>query len=258
MLPVFDAHTAGQIMLAALAGGVIGLDRTACGQFMVSQPIVAGPLTGWLLGDASAGLAIGGALELVWVLDIPVGTFVPADATVTTVAATAIAAITGRGAADAPVIGFSLLLTAIMVPLTMVADHVMRMRNARIPELALGRSGMPSEARVTGWHLAGLIAFFLKSFLLCLGMIPAGLVLMVLFLTLPPAAHSAMTLYIPFLPLLGGALVLQKLSMQVFDRFLLAGFLTSVLCVHVLQVPVLAAVALAAGAGWVGVRYGRG
>jgi mannose/fructose/N-acetylgalactosamine-specific phosphotransferase system component IIC len=150
-----------------------------------------------------------------------------------------------------------MLLTTIMVPLTMVADHVMRMRNAQIPELALGRGGIPSEARVTGWHLAGLIAFFLKSFLLCLCMIPAGLVLMVLFLSLPPATHRAMTLFISFLPLLGAALVLNKLSMQVLDRFLLAGFVTAVLCVHVLQIPLLAAVMLAAGAGWVGVRYGR-
>jgi len=248
----------GQVLIAALAGGLIGLDRTALGQFMVSQPIVAGPLTGWLLGDVSAGLAIGGALELIWVLDMPVGTFVPADATVTAVSATAIAAITGRGAADVPLLGFSLLLTTIMVPVTMVADHLMRMRNAQIPELVLGGSGMPSEARVTGWHLAGLIAFFLKSFMLCLGMIPAGLAAMALFLSLPPATHRAMTLFIAFLPLLGAALVLRKQSMQVLDPYLLSGFFMAALCVHVLQIPVLAAVPLAAGAGWLGVRFGRG
>jgi mannose/fructose/N-acetylgalactosamine-specific phosphotransferase system component IIC len=257
MLPVFDAHTMEQILLAALAGGVIGLDRTAWGQFMVSQPIVAGPAVGWLLGDASAGLAIGGALELVWVLDIPVGTFVPADATVSAVVATAIAAITGQGAADASVIGFSLLLTTVMVPVTMIADHLMRMRNAQIPELAEGKAGTPSEALVTGWHLAGLIAFFLKSFVLCFCMIPAGLALMALFLSLPPALHWSMVLFTASLPLLGAALILRKQSMEVLDRFLLTGFALAVVCVHVLQIPVLAAVPLAAGAGWLGVRLGR-
>ena len=257
MLPVFDAHTFQQVLVAAIAGGLIGLDRTAVGQFMVSQPVAAGPLIGWLLGDLRAGLIIGGTLELIWVLDMPVGTFVPADATVTTVAATAIAAIAGGGAAEAPVIGFSLLLTTIMVPVTMVADHLMRMRNARIPELALGRSGMPSEARVTGWHLAGLFAFFMKSFVLCLGMIPAGLACMVLFLTLPAAAHRSMSLFISFLPLLGVAAVSRKLSMHVLDRYVLYGFFLGAACVHLLQIPVLAAVPLAAGAGWVGVRFGR-
>ena len=63
---------------------------------MISQPIVAGPLAGWLLGDIAAGMVIGGVLELIWVLDMPVGTFVPADATVGTMAATAIAVLGGR------------------------------------------------------------------------------------------------------------------------------------------------------------------
>src|SRR5512138_278060 len=101
---MFDAHTMMLVFLAALIGGVVGLDRTALGQFMVSQPVVAGPLTGWLLGDAPAGLVIGGALELVWVLDMPIGTFVPADATVAAVAATAIAALSSRVPLDLPVV----------------------------------------------------------------------------------------------------------------------------------------------------------
>ena len=86
-------------MIAALAGGVIGLDRTAAGQFMVSQPIVAGPLTGLILGDVMAGLLIGALLELIWVMDVPVGTFVPANQTVAAVAATAIAVIGSGGSA---------------------------------------------------------------------------------------------------------------------------------------------------------------
>lgn len=254
LAPAVDAHTLLQVLLAALIGGLIGLDRTAVGQFMISQPVVAGPLTGWLLGDVAAGFVIGAVLELIWVLDLPVGTFVPADSTVAAVAATAIAAIGGGGGSDLSVIGFSLLLTVIMVPVTMFADHVMRQRNRQMPELALGASGRPTEASVTLWHLAGLIAFFLKSFTLCLGFVAAGVPLTAWFVAAPEAVQRAMAMFSIFLPLLGVASMARKLSTSTLDRSLLIGFLVGALCVLVLGMPVIAAVLPAALGGWIGGR----
>ena len=96
-MPMFDAHMILAIVGIALIGGLIGLDRTAVGQFMISQPIVAAPLTGWMLGDPIAGIIIGVVLELIWVLDMPIGAFVPADATISAVSATAIAALGSTG-----------------------------------------------------------------------------------------------------------------------------------------------------------------
>jgi len=251
----FDTHLITQVLAAALIGGIIGLDRTALGQFMISQPVVAGPLTGWLLGDVTAGLAIGGTLELIWVLDMPIGTFVPADATVSAVAATAIAALGSPVPGQFPVIGFCLLLTVAMVPVTMFADHLMRQRNAQIPELAMTASGSPTEASVTFWHLGGLVAFFLKPFLLCLVLIPAGLVLVSGYLALPAPVHRAMALFVTLLPLLGAASVARKLSMSALDRTLLIGFAIGVVSVQMFHVPELAAIMLAAGGGWVGMRF---
>jgi len=252
---LFDTHTIMQVLFAALISGIVGLDRTALGQFMISQPVVAGPLTGWLLGDVTAGLVIGGTLELIWVLDMPIGTFVPADSTVAAVAATAIAALGSTTPGQLPVIGFCLLLTVAMVPVTMYADHLMRQRNAQIPELALSADGRPTESGVTVWHLAGLIAFFLKAFLLCLGLVSAGLVLVSGFLALPPSVHRAMSLFVTFLPLLGAASVARKLSMNTLDRTLLIGFLIGAVSVQLFHVPEIAAIVLAAGGGWMGTRF---
>ncbi len=253
-MTLLDTHTITQVLIAAVICGFIGLDRTALGQFMISQPVVAGPLTGWLLGDLTAGLVIGGALELVWVLDMPVGAFVPADSTVAAVAATAIASLGGRMPADLPVIGFSLLLTVAMVPVTMFADHLMRQRNAQIPELALSPSGLPTEAGVTVWHLAGLIAFFLKSFLLCLALVSAGLVLVAGFRSLPAPFSRAMEVFVTVLPLLGAATVARKLSLNTLDRALVIGFCVGAVSVQLFHVPELAAIMLAAAGGWAGVR----
>jgi PTS system mannose-specific IIC component len=249
-----DTSLITHVLLAALIGGIIGLDRTALGQFMISQPVVAGPLTGWLLGDVTAGLVIGGTLELIWVLDMPIGTFVPADSTVAAVAATAIAALGSTAPGQLPVIGFSLLLTVAMVPVTMFADHLMRQRNAQIPELAMTASGRPTEVSVTFWHLGGMVAFFLKPFLLCLVLIPAGLVAVLWFKTLPEAFGRAMELFVTFLPLLGVAAVARRLSMNTLDRTLIIGFCTGAVCVLVFRLPELAAIMIAAAGGWLGVR----
>jgi PTS system mannose-specific IIC component len=252
----FDIHTMVQVLTAALLGGLIGLDRTAVGQFMVSQPVVAGPLTGWALGDPLSGLVIGGMLELVWVLDMPIGTFVPADSTVAAVASTAIAVIGSHGALQLPVIGFSLLLTTAMAQLTMFADHLMRQRNARLPEFALAAAGV-TETRIAIAHLAGLVAFFLKSFVLCLVLVPAGLLALSGFVRLPEVVHRAMTLFVTLLPILGVAAVARKLSIRTLDRHLLIGCAIGAACVLLLHVPMPVTAALAAVAGWLGGRtYG--
>lgn len=250
-----DVHTITQVLAAAAVCGVISLDRTALGQFMVSEPIVAAPLMGWCLGDVHAGLVIGGIMEMLWVMDLPIGTFVPADATVAAAAATSIASIGGSGHADLSVIGFSLLLTAAMSPVTMFADHLMRKRNAQIPELAMGRDGKPTERSMTVWHLAGLFAFFLKSFTLCLGLVSAGLVFLGWFDDAPELGHRAMILFVLLLPFLGAASMARRLTVSNADRTLLAGFVVGVVCIQLLRMPVLAAVLLAAVGGWLGVRF---
>jgi PTS system mannose-specific IIC component len=80
----------GDLFWVALVGGVIGLDRLAVGQFMVSQPIVAAPLIGGLLGDLPTGVLIGTVLELFWLRGLPVGGHVPKDSTLGAILTTGI------------------------------------------------------------------------------------------------------------------------------------------------------------------------
>lgn len=54
-------------------GGLLALDGTAMGQFMVSRPLVAGVLAGWVIGDPVLGLLIGGILEVYFISIFPVG-----------------------------------------------------------------------------------------------------------------------------------------------------------------------------------------
>lgn len=253
---MLDAHTMLQVLLAATAGSVIGLDRTAAGQFLISQPIVAAPIAGWILGDVAAGLLIGAILELIWVLDIPVGTFVPADSTVAAISATAIAAL-GSGGTVAPpdLVGFSLLLTTAMAPVTMLADAFLRKRNARLAEWVGAAADDEVEGRLARAHLAGLGAFFLKSFALYAVLIPAGLVAVTAFSRMPEKIHAAMELFVRFLPLLGAAVVIRRLSISTLNWFVLVGFSTALISALFLRFHPGVSVVLATIAGWLGALY---
>lgn len=60
------------LVLMAL-GALLTMEATAVGQFMLSRPIVAATVAGWLLGSTGQGFAIGALLELYLLVSFPVG-----------------------------------------------------------------------------------------------------------------------------------------------------------------------------------------
>jgi len=91
-------------LTVAIIGGIVDLDSTATWQFMISQPIVAAPLTGLFLGmslgDARAGLKlglmVGTILQLVWIEKLPLGMNVPPDAALASVLSVALGFLAGH------------------------------------------------------------------------------------------------------------------------------------------------------------------
>ena len=87
------------IVRVSLLGGLLGLDGTSVGQFMISRPIVAGALVGWVVGEAALGVTIGAVLELYLIVSLPAGgARFPEGATATAVAVASAAGATGAGA----------------------------------------------------------------------------------------------------------------------------------------------------------------
>lgn len=76
-----------QAFIASLWAGLIALDITAIGPFLIAQPMVAGPLFGFLVGHVAVGLIIGGIVQLLWMDVTPVGVGIPYDATAVTILA---------------------------------------------------------------------------------------------------------------------------------------------------------------------------
>jgi PTS system mannose-specific IIC component len=255
-MDLLDALLIQKILLIAAVGGLLGLDRTALGQFMISEPIVAAPLMGWFLGDTAAGVVIGVVLEMLWVLDLPVGTFVPADSTIAAVVATGIAVLGSNGGPALPgVIGFSLLLTAGMAPVTMRVDRFVRNQNARLAAWALDAGHANTDRRLVIAHVAGLAVFFVKASVLLLVLVPVGLGAVQIYNAMPRTFHAAMALFTRLLLFSGAALVIRKLSRDVVDRYVLFGAASSIVGTLVFHVHPALAVTIAAAAGWLGVRY---
>lgn len=62
-----------ELLILALMGGLLALDGTSVGQVMVSRPLVAGTLAGWVLGVPGLGFAVGAILEIYLLVSFPVG-----------------------------------------------------------------------------------------------------------------------------------------------------------------------------------------
>lgn len=131
-----------ELIVIALFGGLISLDRTAAFQLMVSRPIVAAPLVGIILGDPLTGLKLGLLLELLWIGYLPVGSSVPPDETLVSITATAVSVwmlrSVGGGGTDAGLIVFVLV---VLMPAAVVGQRLdSRIRKMNINDVRLADS----------------------------------------------------------------------------------------------------------------------
>lgn len=79
------------LLLLLLWGTVVALDLVSVPQAMLSRPLVAGAVAGWLAGDLEAGLRVGVVLELFALDVLPIGAVRYPDYGPATVAGTALA-----------------------------------------------------------------------------------------------------------------------------------------------------------------------
>lgn len=145
-----------------LLGGLLALDGTSMGQFMVSRPLVAGVVTGWVLGDPALGLLMGGILEIYFISIFPVGgAEFPEGGPPTLVAVAVAATVSGpAGVAIGTVAG--LLLSRVGAQST----RAMRKVTARLVADPSRREVSPGQ--VIWGHLGGVTLDFLRGCFLTL------------------------------------------------------------------------------------------
>lgn len=139
------------VALLLALGALVALDGVSAGQFMISRPLVAGFLAGWILGDVAAGVMVGAVLETYLLVSVPSGGGrypEPGPATVVAVAA----AVWTAGAAG---LALGVALGLVWGEVGASAQGVLRRSNSRrvpLPETA----GAVRAADVTRAHLSSL------------------------------------------------------------------------------------------------------
>lgn len=161
-----------ELVALSLLGGLLALDGTSVAQVMVSRPIVAGWLTGWVLGAPAGGFAMGLLLELYLLVSFPVGgTRFPegAPATVIAVATASWSALPGS-------LALGLAMGLIWGQLGGLTITGMRFLNSRT---APAGEALPSPRRVTLSHLGGILVDFVRASLLTLAGVLTGRLLVI-------------------------------------------------------------------------------
>lgn len=166
----------GDYLLAGLVAVLTGLDRVALVQVMISRPLVAGPLTGWALGNPLVGLEVGMLLELLWLGRLPVGAAIPPDDTQVAVGATILALSVGNllDLHGMPMVILSVLIAIPLGKFGQIFDRLARQFNDRLA-LSGHRALMAGNAgEFERYHLLGLASFALSSLATVLVIVLAG------------------------------------------------------------------------------------
>ena len=215
-----------KVTIASLIGGVLCLDRVFL-LIMVSRPVVAGPLVGWILNEPYTGLVCGALIELFWIDRLPIGTYVPPNDTMTTVIVTAAAVIAGDalGHHSRELTVFALLA---LLPLGYAGQQIdtwIIRSNDRFAKDALNLAETADIRGVERKHLLALVKPFILS-VIFIGIAVAGgsWMLILVFPMLPPFAKQTLTLSYFFIPLLGIAVALTTIKRQGAASFFCAAF----------------------------------
>jgi mannose/fructose/N-acetylgalactosamine-specific phosphotransferase system component IIC len=116
------------VILSLLVWGtLVGLDLVSVPQAMISRPLVAGTIAGWLVGDVEAGLRIGVLFELFALDVLPVGAVRYPDYGPATVAAV----VLGAGAPWELSLGLSVALGLVLAVIGGWSLQIVRRWNAR-------------------------------------------------------------------------------------------------------------------------------
>jgi mannose/fructose/N-acetylgalactosamine-specific phosphotransferase system component IIC len=152
-----------------LWGTLVGLDLVSVPQAMISRPLVAGTVAGWIAGDMEAGLRIGVLFELFALDVLPVGAVRYPDYGPATVGAVAL----GTGAPWELGLGVSAALGLVLAVLGGWSLQVVRRWNARAIQRRAAALAAGESSAIRWLQYGGVLRDALRGFTLTL----AGVVL---------------------------------------------------------------------------------
>lgn len=195
-----------EIITLSFLAAIFELDVTAFGQIMISRPIIAGPVFGYILGDVISGFWVGVIVELLWINAIPMGTSIPQDVTVVSILTTIWGIKYLGGEKSAIVIAMALALP--LGFLFKVFDVRLRYFNSKIARWIEEGIRTGKEKRISLGIYLGLLLFFIKAFVFYLILIyPGQVILKEIVAVLPDPVKSGLDFSWYLLPIAGFGIV---------------------------------------------------
>jgi len=205
------------LILGAFVALICGLDRVAALQIMISRPIVAAPLAGWLLGDIEVGLQVGLMIELLWLARLPVGAAIPPDDTQVAVAGTVLSIGMGQmlGQGGIETILLCLLVAIPLGKFGQFFDRFARTQNKKTMESADAALAAGHLKAAELYHLSGISRFALAALGTYVVIVGGGVVLVPILsqVLMSGLKHSADWIRLA-LPLVGIAVILGTINVS--------------------------------------------
>ena len=157
----FSPHV---VLTLLVWGTLVGLDLVSVPQAMISRPLVAGSVAGWLVGDVEAGLRIGVVFELFALDVLPVGAVRYPDYGPATVAAVAL----GVGPPWELSLGLSVALGLVLALLGGSTLQIVRRWNARAIQRRAAALAAGESSAIRRLQYGGLLRDATRGFILTL------------------------------------------------------------------------------------------
>ncbi len=205
-----------EALAASVVGGVLCLDRAAL-HIMISRPVVAGVVTGMVLGNPYSGLITGAMVELLWIDRSPIGTSIPPNDSLAAVIISASAVLAGKSMGG-PSRELMVLAVLFFVPLGILGkkmDIVIIEANDKLAQSALDDANQGIPGGISRKHFYGLARSFICHVLfLLVSILVAAHILVWVYPAVPRSLILPLNYIYGFLPLLGIAVALNTINLR--------------------------------------------
>lgn len=204
---------------AVLAACWAGLARSLSNQSSLERPLICGTVVGLIYGNLGLGLAIGGTLELMWMGVEGIGGASPADVTVSTIFATAMACSLGKGVSEAVALAVPVSLFANLIKQAVTTSYSFVHRHFE-SLAAKGDIDSLSKWSVMSMPVNFVVGFLIIFVAISLGSGPVDALLK----TVPAWVTKGLSVAGGILPAVGFAMVLRMMYKAEYLPFLALGF----------------------------------
>ena len=204
------------VLIVSIVGGFLCLDRVFL-LLMLSRPIVAAPIIGFILGDPYTGLIAGALTELLWIDRLPIGMYLPPNDTIVAIliAASSIEAGLILGTLPHGLISLSVLFFVPFGRIAQKMDLWIVKRNGEIADSIMQKAINGESYSLSSNHLFPLLKIWVLSSGLIMVSLLAGIFLLAfLFPSLPLWTVRGLELFYAMIPLIGTAIALHSVHVR--------------------------------------------